>query len=80
MRAEQAPGAIAGEVGVRFDANIQRKRYWVPSLSRHVTLTLSARGDAYNTDGDPETFSDDGGIDNAGRFVPRATVERTVRP
>ena len=38
-------------------------------------LTLSARGDAYNTDGDPETFSDDGGVDNAGRFVPRATVD-----
>lgn len=28
----------------RFDPNIQRKRYWVPSLRRHVTLTLSARG------------------------------------
>ncbi|GAA2081822.1 50S ribosomal protein L28 [Aeromicrobium halocynthiae] len=28
----------------RFDVNVQRKRYWVPSLGRHVTLTLSARG------------------------------------
>ena len=28
----------------RFNVNIQTKRYWVPSLSRHVTLTLSARG------------------------------------
>lgn len=28
----------------RFDANIQRKRYWVPSLGRHVTLRVSARG------------------------------------
>ncbi|PZU48526.1 MAG: 50S ribosomal protein L28 [Arsenicicoccus sp.] len=28
----------------RFDVNIQRKRYWVPSLGRHVTLTLSAKG------------------------------------
>jgi large subunit ribosomal protein L28 len=28
----------------RFDVNIQTKRYWVPSLNRHVTLTLSARG------------------------------------
>ncbi len=28
----------------RFDVNIQRKRYWVPSLGRHVTLRLSARG------------------------------------
>lgn len=28
----------------RFDVNIQSKRYWVPSLGRHVTLRLSARG------------------------------------
>ncbi|MFT4298151.1 MAG: 50S ribosomal protein L28 [Aeromicrobium sp.] len=28
----------------RFDVNLQKKRYWVPSLGRHVTLTLSARG------------------------------------
>jgi large subunit ribosomal protein L28 len=28
----------------RFDPNIQKKRYWVPSLRRNVTLTLSVRG------------------------------------
>lgn len=28
----------------RFDVNIQAKRYWVPSLNRRITLTLSARG------------------------------------
>jgi large subunit ribosomal protein L28 len=28
----------------RFDVNVQTKRYWVPSLGRHVTLTVSARG------------------------------------
>ncbi|MDO5492652.1 MAG: 50S ribosomal protein L28 [Nesterenkonia sp.] len=28
----------------RFDPNIQKKRYWVPSLGRHVTLSLSAKG------------------------------------
>ncbi|SDE03693.1 50S ribosomal protein L28 [Auraticoccus monumenti] len=28
----------------RFDVNVQRKTYWVPSLNRRVTLTLSARG------------------------------------
>lgn len=38
-------------------------------------LSLSARGDFYNTDGDPQTFSGDGGIDNVGRFVPRATLD-----
>jgi large subunit ribosomal protein L28 len=28
----------------RFDVNIQSKRYWVGSLNRYVTLTVSARG------------------------------------
>ncbi|HEX5077713.1 MAG TPA: LPS assembly protein LptD [Geminicoccaceae bacterium] len=38
-------------------------------------LTLSARGDFYNTDGDPETFSSEGGSNDEGRFVPRATLD-----
>ena len=28
----------------RFDPNIQKKRYWVPSLRRNVTLNVSAKG------------------------------------
>lgn len=28
----------------QFRPNIQRKRYWVPSLGRTVTLRVSARG------------------------------------
>ena len=28
----------------RFDVNLQSKRYWMPGLGRHVTLTVSARG------------------------------------
>lgn len=28
----------------RFDPNIQRKRYWVPSLGRKVRQTVSVRG------------------------------------
>ena len=28
----------------RWNPNIQRKRYWVPSLNRFVTLTLSDQG------------------------------------
>ncbi|OZG59115.1 50S ribosomal protein L28 [Bifidobacterium tissieri] len=28
----------------RFNVNLQRKTYWVPSLDRRVTLTVSARG------------------------------------
>jgi large subunit ribosomal protein L28 len=28
----------------RWNPNIQRKRYWVPSEKRYVTLTVSAKG------------------------------------
>lgn len=28
----------------RWDVNIQRRRYWVPSLGRTVTLTVSTKG------------------------------------
>jgi large subunit ribosomal protein L28 len=28
----------------RFKVNLQRKKYWVPSLGRHVTLRVSAAG------------------------------------
>jgi large subunit ribosomal protein L28 len=28
----------------RFDVNVQRKRYWVPSLGRTVRLSVSPRG------------------------------------
>ncbi|KFJ04560.1 50S ribosomal protein L28 [Bifidobacterium subtile] len=27
-----------------FKPNLQSKRYWVPSLQRHVTLTVSTKG------------------------------------
>ena len=28
----------------RFDSNVQKKTYWVPSLRRKVTLNVSAKG------------------------------------
>ena len=28
----------------RFDLNVQKKTYWVPSLRRKVTLNVSAKG------------------------------------
>lgn len=28
----------------RFDVNVQKKKYYVPSLKRNVTLTVSAKG------------------------------------
>ena len=37
------------------------------------TLDVSMRGDVYNTDGDPSTFSSDGGEDTRGRVLPRIT-------
>lgn len=27
----------------RFDPNVQRKRYWLPSEGRHIRLTLSTK-------------------------------------
>ena len=33
----------------RFDPNIQKKRYWVPSLRRNVTLQVSARASRPST-------------------------------
>ena len=30
--------------GRRWNVNVQKKRYWVPSLGRTVTLTVSPRG------------------------------------
>lgn len=38
-------------------------------------LTLSARGDVYQTDGNTETFGSDGGNNAVGRFIPRATLD-----
>ncbi|WP_062466679.1 50S ribosomal protein L28 [Demequina maris] len=30
--------------GRRWDVNIQRKRFWAPSLGRNVTLNVSTKG------------------------------------
>ena len=36
----------------RFDPNVQRKTYWVPTLRRNVTLNVSGPGEfIYNADG-----------------------------
>ena len=42
----------------RFNPNVQSKKYWVPSLGRRVTLTLTPRG---------MRMIDDRGIDAAVR-------------
>lgn len=38
-------------------------------------LNVSLRGDIYNTDGDPETFSSDGGQKAEARILPRITAD-----
>ncbi|MEK0082445.1 LPS-assembly protein LptD [Benzoatithermus flavus] len=38
-------------------------------------LDLSLRGDAYNTDGDPQTLEAGGGTNSTGRVLPRATLD-----
>lgn len=36
--------ALASPQQARFDPNVQKKTYWVPSLRRKVTLNVSAKG------------------------------------
>ena len=44
LRAEKAPGAVAGEVGVRFDANIDPKLPWrFEPIERTVRIAPGAR-------------------------------------
>ena len=38
-------------------------------------LTLSLRGDIYQTNGNPQTFGTEGGNDATGRLLPRATAD-----
>ena len=39
----------------RFDPNVQKKTYWVPSLRRKVTLNVSAK-DVYKRQGADQDF------------------------
>lgn len=45
-RAPQRATVYPTRIGKHADAsaNLQTKRYWVPSLGRHVTLTVSVKG------------------------------------
>ena len=44
--ADQAPGAVAGEIGVRFDANIEPSMPWtsLPQIPHALTRTSTSRG------------------------------------
>ncbi len=48
---------------------------YVGALGDQYQLRLDVRGDAYQTDGDPETFDDNGGSNVTGRVVPRVTAD-----
>jgi LPS-assembly protein len=48
---------------------------WASQLGDQYRLTLSMRGDVYNTDGDPQTFGSQGGTNNTGRAIPRMTLD-----
>jgi LPS-assembly protein len=46
---------------------------WQSGIGDRYELRLDVRGDLYQTDGDPETFEDNGS-DTTGRVIPRATL------
>lgn len=48
---------------------------YVGELGDIYNLRLSLRGDAYQTEGNPQNFSSEGGTDMAGRVVPRLTTD-----
>lgn len=48
LRAEQAPGAVAGEVGVRFDSNIDPRLPWrFEPVQRTIRIQPGARTQAF---------------------------------
>ena len=46
---------------------------YVGPIGDVYSLDVSMRGDVYNTDGDPSTFSSEGGDKSEGRILPRIT-------
>ncbi|MDF1585706.1 LPS-assembly protein LptD [Marinimicrococcus flavescens] len=59
----------------RFSAELGWELPWVGPIGDLWRLRLSSRGDIYNIDGDPQSFSNEGGKDSQGRFVPRASLD-----
>jgi LPS-assembly protein len=47
---------------------------WYSPIGDRYELELSMRGDFYQTNGDPQTFEDDGS-NTTGRVIPRATLQ-----
>ncbi|HEX6011014.1 MAG TPA: LPS assembly protein LptD [Geminicoccaceae bacterium] len=48
---------------------------YVGPIGEVYSLDLSVRGDVYNTEGDPQTFSSEGGENTTGRVLPRLTLD-----
>jgi LPS-assembly protein len=48
---------------------------WTSQLGDRYRLALSLRGDAYYTNGNPQTFGSQGGTNATGRVIPRLTLD-----
>ena len=59
----------------RLSAEIGWQQPYVGPIGDLWRLRLSARGDAYQTDGDPQTLSDEGGNQFNSRIVPTASLD-----
>ena len=62
----------------RFSTELGWHLPWIGRFGDVWSLRLATRGDVYNTDGNPETFSGDGGDNTAGRVVPSANLDLTL--
>lgn len=70
--------ALTRERGIdtrRVSSELSWEMPWLGNIGDIWRLTIGARGDAYNYDGDPATFEGGGGENNKGRLIPRATLD-----
>lgn len=59
----------------RFSSGVGWELPWIGQIGDVWSLRLASRADVYNTDGDPQTGSGDGGENTAGRIVPTANLD-----
>ena len=90
LRAEQAPGAVAGEIGVRFDANIQPGLPWRFEPAERVRIAPGAQTQVFyratNLTARPLTGQAVFNVtpDTAGKYFKKIAcfcfTEQTLRP
>jgi len=59
----------------RFSTQLGWQRPHIGPIGDVWSLQLALRGDAYNTDGNPQTRGPDGGTNTTGRVVPTANLD-----